>query len=633
MLPTAHDRSWLAVLLVILTTAWPAAAAQEAPTALTLAVDARQAPSQILHARLTVPAEPGPLTLVYPKWIPGEHGPTGPVQNLTGLEFWAGERLLRWERDPTDLYSFHLTVPAGVEEITVAMDYLIPASGEGFTAGPSATPQLAVLNWNQVVLYPQGVPADQIGVRPRLHLPQGWSQATALSVSDRDTDVVSYEPVTLSRLIDSPVLIGRHVRSVELTSPDRRPHAITIAADSTDALELPHDFARDYSRLVAEAGALFGARHYRRYEWLVALSDGVDHFGLEHHESSDNRMGERTLLEEAERHDLTGLLTHEFVHSWNGKHRRPAGMVRRGYQQPKDTSLLWVYEGLTSYLDTILPARAGLWTGSYTREAIAELAAVYSHRAGREWRPLGDTARAARELFGASKAGRSWRRGVDFYGESVLIWMEADAIIRRQTGGERSLDDFCRLFHGGETGAPTIAPYTREELIQTLDRVASHDWDAFFDERIGQIAVEPPLAGLEAAGWRLVYTGERNLVVAEEHPGKGDWRFSLGVVLKDDEIQDVYPGLPAAEAGIAPGMRIVAVNDRAFTDDRLDAAVDAAARQEGPIRLLVEDEDHFTTHELEHHRGLRYPHLERIEGTPDLLSQILAPRTWEPERD
>lgn len=611
---------WGAALLVL---NLAAAAAQTA----TVELDAREAPRRVLHAHLVLPAQPGPLTLLYPKWIPGEHGPSGPLNGVVGLRFTSQGREIPWQRDVMDMFTFRLVVPAGATTVEVDLDFLAPVESGSFSAGPSTTEKLAVISWNNVVLYPQGQEADEISYQASLRLPAGWSFATALPTAEGSGEPVRFAPASLTTLIDSPVLIGANLVKVPLPTSQGPAHEIDIAADAATSLDLPPNFASSYARLAEEAGALFGARHYRHYQWLLTLSDHVAHFGLEHHESSDNRMAEATLGEEGRRRGLAFLLAHEYAHSWNGKHRRPIGLATPDYQMPMRTEMLWVYEGLTQYLGVLLPARSGLWTPEYYRERVALLAARLDHTAGRAWRPLGDTATAAQVIFGSPTAWRAARRGADFYDEAVLVWLEADAIIRQKSQGQRSLDDFCRRFHGGQGGQPSVRPYAREDVISALGALAPHDWSGFFRDRIDLVLPRAPLGGLEANGWRLVYneTPNQALTDSEETNESSDWTYSLGLQTdKDGVIIDVIPGLPAAQAGLSPGMKLLALNERKWSPDVLRAALRTGKTTTGPLEILAENGESIRTYRADYHGGERYPHLERIPDKPDLLGKVLA---------
>lgn len=629
--------SLLAASVAVEIAALPAKAAA-AP--ITLAVDASEAPRKIFHARLVIPARPGPLTLAYPQWIPGEHSPTGPVADLAGVKFSAAGNSLTWRRDLVDMYAIHLEVPAGANAVEVSLDYLSPASAGRFSSGASATAQLTVLNWNLLLLYPKGSVSDQVTFAASLRLPPGWKFGTALPVAKQSGDTIEFQPVSLTTLVDSPVIAGAHFRAVPITPPNTIPHEIDMAADSDAALEITPKEVADFTQLVAETGALFGARHYRGYHFLLTLSNRVAHFGLEHHESSDNRTYERALLDEDKRISFSGLLPHEMVHSWNGKYRRPADLTTPDYQQPMQTDLLWVYEGLTTYLGSILTARSGLLTAEQWRDGLALTAAEMDHRVGRVWRPLQDTADAAQVLYGARQDWSNWRRGTDFYPESDLIWLEADTIIRRQSQGQRSLDDFCHLFHGGESGPPMVKTYTFDDVVTALNQIVPYDWRGFLTARLTSTAPPAPLGGIQNAGWKLVYTDQPSeyLKAHERAARYQDVSFSLGFTVKqrvEDEsdhseeegaILDVIPGSPAAESGIGPGMKLVAVNGRKWAPEILRAAIRAAKNSREPLELLLENTGFYKTYRLDYHDGERYPHLERVAGQPDLLDEIIHPR-------
>ena len=397
-----------------------------------LDLDASQVARRILHSRLLVPVGPGRLALVYPKWIPGEHGPTGPVTDTAGLRIKGGGKEIAWRRDELDMYTIRCDVPEGVAELEVSLDFLSPpAHVTGFSSAASATQKLATINWNQVLLYPSGRPAREILFRASLTVPPEWKLGTALPIASQSGLVTTFSPVSLETLVDSPVIAGIHFREVPLAPSEKPAHFIEMAADSPEALELSTEQRAAYDKLVREAGALFGARHYQSYRFLLALSDDVAHFGLEHHESSDDRMPEQALTDADLRKSRSTLLPHEFVHSWNGKYRRPADLIIPDYQQPMKTSLLWMYEGLTQYLGLTLTARSGLWTPEEYREKLAMIAEWAGDESGRTWRPLLDTAVSAQLLFEARDDWEAWRRGTDFYDEAVLIWLDADTLIRR----------------------------------------------------------------------------------------------------------------------------------------------------------------------------------------------------------
>jgi len=599
-----------------------------------IAVDLREAPRRIFHARLEIPASPGQLTLAYPKWIPGEHGPTGPITDLAGLKFTAAGKPLAWRRDDVDMYAFHIEVPPGASAVEVSLDYISPVNTGSFSSSPASTAQIAVLNWNTVLLYPQGAKSDELTCAPSLRLPKNWKFGTALEAASEENEEIKFQQVSLTTLVDSPVLAGAFLRTIDLSPGQTPAHHLKIAGDSAAAAAMSAEVEAHYRQLVAETGALFGARHYRHYDFLVSLSDNLQPFGLEHHESSDDRAPERMLLDADLRYVFGGLLPHEMTHSWNGKYRRPASLATPDFATPMQGELLWVYEGLTQHLGTLLAARSGAWTPGQYREHLAYIAAYLDNRPGRTWRPLQDTAVAAQLLYEARGDWASWRRGVDFYDESDLIWLEADTVIRRQTQGRRSLDDFCRRFHGGQNTPPGVAPYKLEDVVTAMNEVAAFDWRTFFRTRLDSNGPGAPLGGLEASGWRLVYNETPNewIRATEETAKDTNVQFSLGMMLRHEEgskddgtIQDVIPGSPAAQAGIGPGMKLVAVNGRQWTPEVLREALRAGKRAAEPIELLTVNAEYYRTYRLNYHGGERYPHLERSGGA-DLLEEIIAPK-------
>src|SRR5947207_3886759 len=410
-----------------------------------LRVDAIDASRNILHSTISIPVASGPATLVYPKWIPGNHRPTGPIHNVMGLHIKAGNQELDWVRDLVDMYAFHLQVPAGVRELEVSFD-TVTYNGKR----SAASSKVLDLNWNQVVMYPKGAATDAVQVAASIRLPQGWKFGTALTPTQQSEGSVEFQPVSLTRLVDSPLIAGALYRQVPLTAAGEAPlHVIDMVAESEAALQITDKDLASFKQLVAEAGRLFNARHYEKYHFLLTLSDQTAHHGLEHHESSDNGTAEDFFSDPASPNLEADLLPHEFVHSWNGKYRRPAGPVTPNYQEPMKGDLLWVYEGLTDYLGDILAARTGLRSPEQWRENAAYTAAMLDHRAGRTWRPLQDTATSVQMVFGGAQEWTSWRRSADYYPEGFLIWLEIDTLIRRQTNGQKSLNDFCRLFFGG----------------------------------------------------------------------------------------------------------------------------------------------------------------------------------------
>ena len=595
---------------------------------ITLSVDATSAPRKIFHARLRIPATPGDLTLFYPKWIPGEHAPDGPVIDLAGLKFTASGKALKWRRDLLDGFTLHVEVPAGATEVSVELDFLSPATFEGgFSAGSSATDKMAVISWNQVLLYPKGWKSDDLNYVASLKLPANWKFGTPLPIAssaiENGETHITFQPASLTTLVDSPVITGEFLKVVKLA--DDPLVEMDIAADSAAALAPPQEVWDHYKNLVEQANKLFGAHHYRDYHFLFSLSDHVAHFGLEHHESDDSRIEERGLVDDTARKMSAGLLPHEYVHSWNGKYRRPADLTTPDYQQPMQDDLLWVYEGLTQYLGAVLTARSSLLTPEQVRDDLALTAAALDHTPGRTWRNLQDTADAAPQLYFSPQAWHSWRRSVDFYEEDLLNWLWADVIIRQQSKGKKTLDDFCHLFHGAPNSPPTVKTYTFDDVVNALDQIVPYDWRGFWTERLTNHGPGAPLGGIEGSGWKLVYDDVQSEMErgGESNSHFVDAAYSIGIYVREDgTVPDTIEGMPAARAGIGPGMKLVAVNGRRYSPDVLRDALKAGKNGTAPLELLVENTDYYKTYKLDYHGGERYPHLVRDESKPDLLTEI-----------
>jgi predicted metalloprotease with PDZ domain len=627
----------LAAAGLLLVFSWAGAARGAAPSAAKIDVDAREAPRGIMSAHLLLPVAEGPLTLVYPKWLPGRHSPAGPLTSLGGPRFTGGGRTLPWRRDSVDLNAFHLDIPPGIAQLGVDLEILTAPAPDGVVQGletpRTATESLLILEWNQLLLYPSGARSDDLDYEARVRLPPGWKFAVALDVLSTDGGSVQFAPVSLTTLVDSTLLAGRYFRDLPLGgSPAVTLH---LAADTPVALNISADTTAHYRRLVREATALFGATHYRRYEFLWALTDQIMPDGLEHHESSDDRSPLRALLDDPVRRAEANLLSHEYVHSWNGKYRRPGGIATQNYQEPMQDDMLWVYEGLTEYLGDLLAARSGLLTEEEFRSELAHDAAAMQSHSAREWRSLQETTIAAPLLYYQS---RSWaarlRRQEDFYQESALLWLEADALIRRESKGRKSLDDFCKLFYGAPSTNPKLVPYDFAAVVGALGAVQAYDWSGFWTTRLNRLRPAAPLEGLQAAGWRLALNDTPSIMhLAHEADDKDlDLRYSLGFFVDDERatIGDVIPRSPADAAGAAPGSHIIALNGYKWSKELLHDTLDAPPDAAGTMTLLIEKDDMYKTLELKYSGGERYPNLVREAGTPDLLSLIAHPLTAAP---
>jgi predicted metalloprotease with PDZ domain len=591
-------------------------------------VDASEASRRLIHATMQFPVKPGPMSLLYPKWIPGEHGPTGPIDDLAGIRMKANGQTVAWRRDDVNIYELHVDVPQGVSTLEVSIDFISPPGAGGFTSGSSTTSQLAFLSWNQFLLYPKGTPADQLQYQADLKIPDGWRYGTALPIDRESGNQITFKPSSLTTLIDSPVQAGINYKTVDLSPGGPVAHYLHIAADSEHATRIRDEEVKHYSNLVEEANKLFGAHHYRDYHFLLTLSDHVAHFGLEHHESSDDRVDEQALVDAGLRKLDADLLPHEFVHSWNGKFRRPAGLATPDYNEPMKGELLWVYEGLTEYLGKILTPRSGLWTPQDFFDALARDAAALDHQTGRTWRPLEDTAVAAQALYDARKDYEDLRRSTDFYEEGTLIWLDVDVTLRTLSKGRKSIDDFCKAFHGAPSTEPEVKPYTFDDVVRTLNSVQPYDWAGFLNQRLESTAARAPLNGIVNGGYNLVYTDERSdyWKTREEVRRIIDVSYSLGFTAHDGgDIIDVHLNMPAFKAGLSPNTKIIAVNGRQFSMTVLHQAIQDSAKTNTPIALLIKDGEYYRTSNVDYHDGEKYPHVVRDKSRPDLISEIIRP--------
>lgn len=573
---------------------------------------------------------PGPLTLDYPRWIPGEHSPTGPVDDLTGIVFSANGQTISWRRDDVNMFALHLTVPKGANRLEAKVDFLATAAPSGFSAGASTGPNLAIVSWNEVALYPEDTASSQVTFVPSLKIPEGWKFGTALTPSSSEANTIHFQPVSLEMLVDSPVLAGRFFREVPLAAEITPKHFLDMAADGPEDLKITSIQIDAWSNLVRETGALYRSRHYNSYHFLITLSENVAHFGLEHHQSSDDRLEARGLIDD----DLAmlngDLLPHEFTHSWNGKYRRPAGLVTQNYGQPMKGDLVWVYEGLTQYLGDVLAARSGIWTVEQYRSYLAASAAEMDHRPGRTWRDLEDTAISAQILYSTSPQWDNWRRSVDYYPEGELIWLDVDITMRKLSKHKKSLNDFCARFFGGPGNTPPeVIPYDFEDLVSNLNTVQAYDWAGFLRQRVTSKSAHPPLAGIKDGGYGLEYTDQPNEFTRADESrdhGVNAW-YSLGIHISDNTISDVLIGSPADAADLGPDMRIVAVNGRRASDELLRQAIRDSKGQGPAVELIVENSGYLKTVKLDYHNGERYPHLTRQPAEPALLDDILRPMT------
>ena len=588
-------------------------------------VDASNLAQRIMQVRQEIPVAPGPLTLLYPAWLPGNHAQRGPIDKLAGIRFSANGRPITWKRDPMDVYAFHLDIPQGVSRLEARYQYLTPTdSAQGRVV---MTPSMLNLQWNAVLLYPAGHAQWQVQFAPRVKYPAGWQAATALDVERREGDTVIYKPVNLEILADSPVYAGRHFKQIDLTAAGKRPVRLNVVADAPKYLETRPEHIAQHKALVVQALKLFGAEHYDHYDFLLSLSDQMSGNGLEHQRSSENGQETTYFSEWDAKKGSDDLLGHEMTHSWNGKYRRPVGQDAPNLNTPLDNSMLWVYEGQTQYWGNVLTARSGLRPLALGIDEFAGVAATYADgRPGLSWRSVQDTTYDPIISARRPKPYSNHQLSEDYYRAGQMIWLEADALIRSRTGNRKSLDDFARAFFGVDDGQwQRPSHYTFDDVVAALNGVLAHDWAGFLNDRVeGRV---PLTGGIEAAGWKLVYKDTPNALARSGGRVDGDYIYSLGLTLgKDAKVGQVLWDGPAFNAGLAPGMTIVAVNGREYGKDSMNDAIAEAKGGKGPIRLLVKEWDRYRTVDIDYRGGLRYPHLERIAGKPDYLTAILTAR-------
>ena len=598
------------------------------PGVIRLEVDATDLDRRIVRVRETIPVAPGALTLLYPKYLPGNHADTGPIQLVAGLTVTAGDRRLEWLRDTAEPYAFHLDVPEGASEIVVEFQWLTQADNSQWRV--VMTPAMLNMQWEKALLYPAGHASTRITLEPSIRLPEGWQYGTALETQTYQDGVATFAPVDLYSLVDSPMFAGAHFQRHEIDPGAGNAVHLNIFADKASNLAPTAEQIGYYEALVAQTDRLFGARHYDRYEFLLALTDQMGGIGLEHHRSSENTEAPTFFTDWAKSAGDRALLAHEFTHSWNGKHMRPADELTANYEVPTQNTLLWVYEGQTEYWGDVLAARSGLHNKEEALIALAVRAAFYENQPGRAWRALQDTDN--HNLLGYRVPGQwtSWMRGTsDYYNESLLIWLDVDTLIRERTNERKSLDDFARAFFGVEDGAFDENPYTFETVVETLNGVMEYDWATFLRTRLDGHGPGAPLDGLARGGWRLVYAdtpSDYQKTLYGEY-GRNDFIYSLGLMTGgDNTISSVMWDSLAFDQGLAIGMQIIAVNGEAASAANLAAAVTAAKGTDEKIELIVRDGTHFRTVTFDYHDGLKYPHLERIEGTPDRIGDLLTAR-------
>lgn len=598
------------------------------PGVLKLDVDATDVERRIFRIRETIPISgAGPVTLLYPQWVPGGHSPRNALDKMGGLVIRANGKVIPWTRDPVQVFAFHVTAPAGATTLEVEFQYMSPtAPDQGRVV---MTPEMLNAQWLNLALYPAGHFARHIQIEPTIRLPAGWKYGVALETASFENGVAKFKVTDFDTLMDSPMFAGRHFKQFELDTSGRSPVRLNIVADRPELLESTPEQIEQHRELVRQADRLYGARHFDHYDFLLALTDRMGGIGLEHHRSSENGTDPEYFTEWSKNAPARNLLPHEYNHSWDGKFRRPADLWTPNFNVPMRDSLLWVYEGQDQYWGYVLGARSGLVTKQQTLDALAMTAATYSlGRPGRQWRSVEDTTNDPIIAGRRPIPWTSWQRSEDYYSEGQLIWLDADTLIREKTGGKKSLDDFARGFFGGHDGSWTPITYTFEDVVKGLNAVLPYDWAKFLDERARQVKPEFPLDGLARGGYRLVYTDKPTDYWKDNEASRKqvDLTYSLGLTLnREAKITGVLWEGPAFKAGLTVGDQILAVNGIAYDSERLKEAITGAKGGKEPITLIVKDGDHFRVVPIAYAGGLRYPRLERIESRPDLLSDIYKP--------
>ncbi|WP_017460632.1 M61 family metallopeptidase [Dyella ginsengisoli] len=599
-----------------------------APGTLSIHVDATDVAQRIFRVQETIPAAAGPLTLLYPQWIPGNHSPTGPIDKFAGLTVKANGKVIEWTRDPLNVYAFHINVPEGASAVDVEFQFL--SSQGGRQGRVMMTPEMLSLQWDKVSVYPAGHNIRQITAKASVTLPAGWQAATALHVASKNGDTISYEPITYNALVDSPLLAGKYYKQFELNPGASVPVRMNLFADAPKNLDFKPELIKPYRELVQQMYKLYGAHHYNHYDFLVSLSDKLGGIGLEHHRSSEDGVSADYFTDTKKNIFARDLFSHEYNHSWDGKYRRGADLTTPNFNVPMSDTLLWVYEGQTQFWGYVMATRAGLWTPEQARDIWAYAAATYDKgRPGlATWRNVQDTTNDPTIAQRAPLPYRNYQASEDYYVAGAMIWLDVDAKLRELSGGKDSIDNFAKAFFGMNNGDWNVNTYTFEDVVKTLNGIKPYDWASFLRSRLDGHG--PLIGGLEKHGWKLVYTDQPSdaakAIEARRHTV--DLTYSLGLsVGKDGSINDVLWDGPAFKAGIGPSMKIVAVDGNEYSADAMKDAIGASAKDKSkPVELLIKEFDSYRTVRIDYHGGMKYPHLVRDTSKPDTLSQLFKAR-------
>ena len=591
-------------------------------------VDATDVAHRIFRVHQVIPAQAGPLTLLYPQWLPGNHSPNGTIDKMAGLVVKANGQVLPWTRDPLNVYAFHVDVPQGASSVEVEFQFL--SSQDQRQGRVVMTPEMLNLQWNSVTMYPAGYFARQINTEASVKLPAGWQAGTALEVASRDGDTLNFKPINYDDLVDSPIYAGKYFKRIDLDPGAKAPVHMSIVADDAKYLEIKPEQIKPFRNLVQQMYKMYGAHHYDHYDFLVSLSDKMSGNGLEHHRSSEDGTSADFFTEWKKNALARDLFSHEFNHSWNGKYRRGADLTTPNFNVPMSDTLLWVYEGQTQFWGQVMAARSGLWDTEQAHDMWAFTAATYDKgRPGlASFRNVQDTTNDPIIAQRRPLPYRNYQASEDYYSAGQMIWLDVDGQLRELSGGKKSIDDFGKAFFGMENGKWDVNTYTFEDVVKTLNGIAPYDWAKYLRTRLDGHG--PLIGGIASHGWKLVYTDKPSEAVKaiEARRHSADLTYSLGVSIgKGGSIGDVLWDGPAFKAGLSPSMTVIAVNGRDYDADALKEAVTASAKDKSqPIELLVKNFDEYKTIRIDYHDGLKYPHLVRDTSKPDTLTTLLKAR-------
>jgi predicted metalloprotease with PDZ domain len=591
-------------------------------------VDVTDLDRRIVHVKEHLTGIRGETVLLYPEWLPGDHAPTGTLDRFAGFRVSAGGNPVTWTRDSVDLWAFHVHAPKAATSLDLEFDYLSATSDKVGKA--QLSPDLIILEWNSVILYPAGYFSRQIPVSTTVEFPAGFKFATALEIEHEQGGEVSFKTADFETVVDSPIYAGRHFERFDLDPDGKVGVHLDVFADRAEMLGTQPEQIGAYRALVRQADLLYGSRHYRHYDFLYSLSDSVEQNGLEHLQSSENGHDPEAFRDWEKNSWERDLLAHEYTHSWNGKFRRPADLWTPNYNVPMQGSLLWVYEGQTQYWGWILAGRSGLWSKQQTLDEIAYMAAFYDMQTGRRWRPLLDTTNDEAINPRRPMPWRDFQRFEDYYNEGAMIWLDADTLIREKSAGKRSLDDFAKAFFGVNDGSTTILTYTFDDVVKALNAIEPYDWAGFLNERVKSSGKPSFMDGVRRGGYKLVYTDSPNELekIRDDARKRLNLTFSVGLEVekKSGLITTVIWDSPAFKAHLIEGAKILAINGLEYSSDLFEDVLRAAKGGGAPIELITQTADHFAVVKLDYHEGLRYPHLERDTATPARLDDIIAPR-------